>query len=97
MLLGVYSIYDTAVKAYSAPIYARNKGEMLRQWSDAVNDRESKLSRHPSDYILFELGTFDDSNAVYTPLVAPLRLATALDFVKSTAPLKDEVVSGTDT
>lgn len=81
MLFTVFSIYDSAISTWLPPMYARNKGEMLRNFSDGVKDRESKLSKHPGDYSLFELGTFDDDKCIFTLLKAPIRLCLAMDFV----------------
>lgn len=83
MLFTVFSIYDSAISTWLPPIYARNKGEMLRNFADAVSDPQSKLAKHPSDYALFELGTFDDDKCTFSLLKAPIRLCLALDFVKT--------------
>lgn len=89
MLFTVFSIYDSAVSTWLPPLYARNKGEMLRNFADGVADPKSQLAKHPSDYSLFELGTWDDDKCVFTTLKAPIRLCMALDFVK-VVPLQSE-------
>lgn len=88
MLFTVFSIFDSAIKTWLPPMYARNKGEMLRNFADAVQDANSKLAKHPGDYSLFELGTFDDDKCIFDMLKAPVRLCLALDFVK-----QDQVVA----
>lgn len=85
MLFTVFSIYDSAIKTWMPPIYARNNGEMIRNFSDACNASDSKLSKHPSDYSLFEIGTFDDDKCVFSLLKTPVRLCLALDFIKPPA------------
>lgn len=85
MLLSIFAIYDSAVSTWMPPIYARNKGEMLRQFMDACNDAGSKIAKYPGDYGLFELGTWDDDKCVFDLHKSPIRLAMALDYVK-TAP-----------
>lgn len=82
MLFTVFSIYDTGISTWLPPIYARNKGEMLRQFIDAINNPESKFSKYPSDYTLFELGTWNDDNCEFTFLKAPIKLGVAIEFVK---------------
>ena len=52
MLFTVFSIYDSAVQSWLPPIFARNKGEMLRNFADAVSDPQSRLAKHPHDYAL---------------------------------------------
>lgn len=82
MLFTVFSIYDSAISTWLPPMYARNKGEMLRNFSDAVQDPKSNLAKHPTDYSLFELGTFDDDKCIFVLLKAPVRLCLAADFLK---------------
>jgi len=82
MLFTVFSIYDSAISTWLPPIYARNKGEMLRNFADAVADSKSQLAKHPGDYALFELGTWDDDKCFFNVLKSPVRLCMALDFVK---------------
>ena len=57
MLLSVFSVYDTAISTWRLPMFARAKGEIMRWWNDAVNNPQSDFAKHPSDYVLFELGT----------------------------------------
>jgi hypothetical protein len=89
MLLSVFSIYDSAISTWLPPMYSRNKGEMLRNFSDAVQDPKSNLAKHPSDYSLFELGTFNDDKCLFDLLKTPVRLCMALDFVNQSLPLKE--------
>lgn len=84
MLFSVFSIYDSAVQTWLPPLFARNKGEMLRNFADGVQDPKSQLARHPGDYSLFEIGTFDDAKCKFSLLEAPIRLCMAMDFVKET-------------
>jgi len=82
MLLSVFSIFDSAVKSWLPPIYARNKGEMLRQFQAAVNDSQSNFFKYPSDYTLFELGSFNDDNCKFDLFITPISLGMAQEFVK---------------
>lgn len=90
MLFTVFSIYDSAISTWLPPMYARNKGEMLRNFADGVQDVNSKLAKHPGDYALFELGTWDDDKCVFTVLKAPIRLCMALDFVKDMPKIEEK-------
>lgn len=81
MLFSVFSIYDSAVSSWMPPMYFRNKGEVLRWFAEAVNNSESRLAKHPSDYCLFELGTWNDDTCVFE-LQTPVRLGIAMEFVK---------------
>lgn len=78
----IYSIYDTKAEAYMQPWYARTKGEALRSFEQAVNDPQSQLSKHPSDFTLFELGEFDEQMGILTPNLSKYALGTAIEFKK---------------
>jgi hypothetical protein len=65
MILEVFTVYDSAVKAYLPPFYGRSKGEAIRSFTEAVNDRGHQFNKYPADYSLWHLGKFDDSNAAF--------------------------------
>lgn len=83
MLNSVYAIYDTGISTWFPPLFFRNKGEALRWFSETVNNAESKLSKYPSDFTLFELGTWNDDNCKFTLLSTPVSIGMAIEFVKS--------------
>ncbi len=63
MKLILFSIYDSKAQAYFPPFCLHNPQMALRQFSDMVNDPETRISKHPEDYTLFQIGEFHDSNA----------------------------------
>lgn len=85
MLHKVYAIYDSGVSTWMKPIFAKNNGEILRSFMEACNDVNTQFSKYPSDYTLFELGTFDDDKCLFDLFVSPSRLAVAIEMVKPKA------------
>lgn len=57
-----FSIYDEKAQVYSRPFYALTMGEAIRTFSDASNTPDSPYNRHPTDYTLYQVGSFDDAN-----------------------------------
>lgn len=80
-VLEVFSFYDSAVEAYMPPFYMKSKGEALRVFSDLVNDKSHGFSKHPEDFTLFHLGSWNDSDAFYQPLLTPVSLGKAIEYV----------------
>lgn len=78
----IYSVYDSKAEAYMQPFFMQTRGAALRAFSDAVDDSNSVLSKHPEDYTLFEIGEFSDSDGTLTPLIPAVTLGKALDFVR---------------
>lgn len=55
----VYSIYDSKAEAYLRPFFTTTKGLALREFVAAANETGQPLNMYPSDYTLFEMGTYD--------------------------------------
>jgi len=68
MLLRVCAIFDSATLAYGRPIFVTADGQAIRSFMDEVNraDGDSDLRKHPDDFVLFSLGTFDDSSGIFS-------------------------------
>lgn len=83
MILNIYTIYDTASGSYGRPFFLPSDGLAIRQFGDEVNRPEETniLYKHPSDFILFKLGSFDDEKAIFDILNSPHHLARAQDMV----------------
>lgn len=81
----IYAVYDSKVGAYLSPFFLRSRGEAIRAWQTVVNDPKTQFNKHPSDYVLFELGEFDDAKATFN-LPTPQSLGVALEFVKNEPP-----------
>ncbi len=55
-----FSVFDKATGAYMRPWTALSMGQASRMFEDEVNRADSEVGRHPEDYALFEIGSFDD-------------------------------------
>ncbi|MCK6419239.1 MAG: hypothetical protein L6Q57_10020 [Alphaproteobacteria bacterium] len=55
----LYQLYDCKSETWTPPTVNPARGQALRSFADAVNDGQSILSKHPEDFTLFEIGTFD--------------------------------------
>lgn len=64
MIVNCYSIFDTKSLTYSNPFYAPTDGAAVRIVSDASNDMNTSLGRHPADYVLYKVGSFNDANGI---------------------------------
>ncbi len=62
MLLQAFTVFDSKTEAYLKPFFCLSIGEAIRTFTDAVNEPGSPFNRHPADYTLFGIGSFDDSN-----------------------------------
>lgn len=82
MVLNAYSIFDRKALQYHPPFFAGTDGAAVRMLSDTVNDPNTSLSRHPADYVLFHIGTYDDSNGGLHPVSPLVHVIDAVALVK---------------
>jgi hypothetical protein len=71
------------VEAYLQPFFSVNRGTAIRSLTVVVNDENHEFAKHASDYSLWELGYFDDSNGVLTPNSDPNRILNLSELKKS--------------
>jgi len=83
MKLNVYSIFDSAAKAYTAPFFMHNDGLAIRAFQDNVNaEQENNISKHPDQFTLFKIGEFDDATGeIKTDVIKSL--GTGLEYKNS--------------
>lgn len=82
MLMSVFAIYDAGIMTWKPPMFCRAKGEILRWWIEMVNNGQTDLSKHPQDYTLFDIGTWDDEGCKFDLHKTPISLGVAIEFVK---------------
>lgn len=60
----VFSIRDRAANVYAQPFFAPTTAVAVRMFTDEVNrsDQNNNLFRHPEDFDLYEIGSFDDND-----------------------------------
>ena len=67
MTFGVFSIYDAATLVYSAPFVSQTNESAMRTFGDAAKDNQTNINKHPADFSLFRVGTWDDDNGKLKP------------------------------
>lgn len=67
MKLYAYCVYDRKALVYNAPFFAVSDGSAARSFSDLANDLSTTVGRHPMDYVLFRVGSFDDAAGMLLP------------------------------
>lgn len=77
MNLLMYSVYDKAVKAFLQPFFVRSKGEAIRSFADAVNKKDHQFGLHVMDFVLFEIGEYDDTTAGISVPASPVKVIEA--------------------
>lgn len=79
MLHQMVAIFDIKCGAYARPVAVPADGAAIRMVQDAVNDSTTEYSKHPEDYSLWNVGTYDDSTGKLTSST-PVQLAQCVSL-----------------
>lgn len=77
----VCSVFDYAMGTYGRPLFVVAKGQAVRSFTDEVNREHeaNEMYRHPDDFWLFHVGSFDDQTGRLLPLSEPELLVKGSD------------------
>lgn len=78
----VFSVYDHKAAVYGTPFFMPNVAMAVRAFTDLVEDNRTMVSKHPEDFVLYQVGEFDDDRGVLNALDPKIDLGTASNFVK---------------
>lgn len=59
----LFSLFDSKSESYTPPQLHKTNAEAIRSFAGAINSPQGGvIAAHPSDFTLFEIGTWDDEN-----------------------------------
>lgn len=82
MIFTLLTVFDKATGAFLPPFSVAHVNVGLRAFADQVNNQQSDIGRHPEDFTLFRIGTFDDATSKIELLNAPESIANAIQYAK---------------
>ena len=88
----IYSVFDVQAEAFGQPFFMQTDGIALRSFNEAAQNPQTEISKYPDDYVLYNIGTYDDDTGIITPQT-PKRLhsaSTALKMFRNNQPLPNE-------
>lgn len=63
MIRPMFAIFDIKTESFLTPFILSTTNEAIRMFTDVIIDKTNIMAQHPEDYILYELGTYDNENA----------------------------------
>lgn len=84
--VNLYTIRDSKTGLYDVPQYFRTHGEAERWLSDLVanNSERNLIAKHPEDFDMFHLGTYDMDSGIVNPLDTPTHVVKAVHLKAET-------------
>lgn len=104
MIIRCYAAFDAKIADFHLAIFDIKDEGAIRQFADAVNDKQTKWNKHPEDYSLWYVGLFDTSKGFLEGCI-PVNLVNAaailslkdpgpqLDLFKSNDKEKEPVIN----
>lgn len=66
MILQIFSVKDLKADAFASPFFFGRVEVAVRTFADALTEPGHPMSAHPDDYVLYQLGAFDDETGMIT-------------------------------
>lgn len=82
MVHKMFSLYDSKAESFGPPVFIQSVGQAERMFADLVNDGKSMPFKHPSDFVLYMIGEFQDMDGSIKSITPHVSLGSALEFVK---------------
>lgn len=80
MMLKVFSLLDLKTGHFNVPFFFPHTALAIRACQDLARDPNTTVARHPADFALCDVGTFDDQAGIFTGS-QPLQLGTVLSLL----------------
>lgn len=99
MIHKAFSVKDLKAGAFAPPFFMPRVEPAIRAFSDAVMHRDELMHRHPDDFVLYEVGEFDDNLGSVAGYEQPMPVISARKVVdderarQATTPLEDAIAA----
>lgn len=81
MEIRVFAVRDMKALAFLQPFFSQSSMSAIRAFGDACEQKDTPFNKHPEDYVLYEIGGYNDDTGMLTA-VSPVRmLGCASDFL----------------
>jgi len=88
MELFICSVFDRKAEAFMAIFTVQGLGQAIRSFEDACGDPQHEFAKHPEDFILFCLGSYDqETGELKVPDNGKYPLGSGLELRKKQAPV----------
>lgn len=66
-MMKLYAVRDVKADSFGAPMSIATEGLARRSFLEACLNPQSDLNKYPSDYMLFEVGSYEPNTGTITP------------------------------
>jgi len=81
-MLKIFSIYDGKIRSFMRPFLDAHTGSALRSFEQACKEPTSPFAQFPADFVLYEVGTFNEETGQTNSYSPNIQIAAAIDYVR---------------
>lgn len=89
MITRAFSIYDSKAQCFNVPFFQPTVPSAVRMFSDLANDPQSMVFKHPGDFVLYEIGEYDDSVGKLVNMAEHRHLGVATQYKEVAVPVRN--------
>ncbi len=86
MKLLAFTIYDEKAECFAHPFFVSAIGIATRMLATWTKNPDSMICKHPEDFTLYQVGTWNDAEAKFENLKTPKFVAKATDSMLDDTP-----------
>jgi len=75
--LKAFAVFDSKIESWHPPMFFQHTGQAERTWMELCRDTQSMLNKHEADYVLYQIGEFNDDTGILTS-ITPVQVMTAV-------------------
>lgn len=87
--MNIYTVNDLASQTYLKPFCFATDRDAIEGFKHVCNDDETPYSKHPQDFNLISLGSFDERTGLLSVSDEKMCVARALDMKEKTPTIKE--------
>lgn len=81
-MLKVFAVFDVKASCFGKPFVLATNGLAMRGFVDVCRDKKCPFVAYPSEYSLWELGTYDPNTGVLVSLAKPMQIMSASQAIE---------------
>jgi hypothetical protein len=82
MIVKLFAVLDTASGVYDGPVPAQTETLANRNFQDMIQNPKSPMNKHPEDFSLWLVGTWNDATGeIVPPEHGKVKICSAVDLI----------------
>lgn len=82
MIANIFAVLDLKSASYGVPFFQVSRGAAQRALQyQLANSPKDMMSAYPNDFVLYDLGTYDDVTGLIKPLTVPVMVISIGDLL----------------